>query len=67
MPQPVCNDAQLMCLMGIAPSALVVLSTNKAMSGHHSAVNVMDRRPMMNMRLFGMCLSPAEALGKQST
>lgn len=59
MPQHVCNGAQLMCSMGVAPSALVVLPANRVMSGYQPAANIMDHKPMVNILPFGMCTSPA--------
>lgn len=59
MPQQVCNSAQLMCSMGIAPSALVVLPVNMVMTSNQSAANIMDHKPMVNIMPFGMCSSPA--------
>ena len=55
----VVNTAQLMCTMGMAPSALVVLPINRVMSGNQPAANIMDHIPMVNIMPFGMCQSPA--------
>lgn len=59
MPQHVCNTAQLMCSMGAAPSALVVLPVNRVMTSNQPAANIMDHVPMLNIMPFGMCMSPA--------
>lgn len=59
MPQHVCNGAQLMCNMGMSPSALVVLPKNRMMTGNQPAANIMDHVPMLNVMPFGMCMSPA--------
>ena len=59
MPMQVVNTAQLMCSMGMAPSALVVLPINRVMSGNQSAANIMDHVPMVNIMPFGMCSSLA--------
>jgi hypothetical protein len=59
MPQQVVNSAQLMCSMGMAPSALVVLPVNRVMSGNQPAANIMDHQPMVNIMPFGMCTSLA--------
>jgi hypothetical protein len=59
MPLQVVNSAQLMCSMGMAPSALVVLPLNRVMSGNQPAANIMDHKPMVNIMPFGMCRSPA--------
>ncbi|MCG2595101.1 DUF4280 domain-containing protein [Ramlibacter sp. XY19] len=55
----VVNSAQLMCSMGMAPSALVVLPLNRVLSGNQPAANIMDHKPMLNIMPFGMCRSPA--------
>jgi hypothetical protein len=59
MPIQVVNTAQLMCSMGAAPSALVVLPINKVMSGNQPAANIMDHKPMVNIMPFGVCMSIA--------
>ena len=59
MPMQVVNGAQLMCSMGFAPSALVVLPLNRVLSSNQPAANIMDHKPMLNILPFGMCRSPA--------
>lgn len=59
MAHHVCNGAQLMCSMGLAPSALVVLPLNLTMTGNQPAANIMDHVPMLNIMPFGMCKSLA--------
>jgi hypothetical protein len=59
MPLQVVNSAQLMCSMGMAPSALVVLPLNRVFSGNQPAANIMDHKPMLNIMPFGMCRSLA--------
>ena len=59
MPQHVCSGAQLMCSMGLAPSALVVLPLNRMMTNHQPAGNIMDHKPMLNVMPFGVCTSLA--------
>ena len=59
MPQQVCNNAQLMCTMGVAPSMLGVLPINMVMTSNQPAANIMDHKPIVNIRPFGMCTSPA--------
>src|SRR5882724_6896765 len=58
MPQLVTAGAVMMCSFGVAPSALVVLPTNKVMVGAPAA-NIMDFIPMTNIPTFGMCMSIA--------
>ncbi len=59
MPMHVCNGALMMCTFGMAPSSLVVLPTNKVMTGNQPAANIMDHIPMTNIMPFGMCMSVA--------
>lgn len=59
MPIQVVNGAQMMCSMGAAPSALVVLPLNRVMSSNQPAANIMDHKPMINVLPFGVCMSPA--------
>ena len=54
----VCSGATLQCSFGVAPSSLVVLPTNRTMTGSPAA-NIMDHAPMVNIPPFGMCLSLA--------
>lgn len=55
----VVSGAMLMCTMGVAPSSLTVLPTNKVMCGNMPAANIMDHQPNVNIAPFGMCISPA--------
>jgi hypothetical protein len=59
MPQQVVLGAQLMCTFGAAPSALVVLPTNRVMCSKVPAANIMDHIPLVNILPFGMCMSLA--------
>jgi hypothetical protein len=59
MPNQVCMGAMLQCTMGLAPSSLVVLPTNKVMTSYVPAANIMDNKPMVNIMPFGMCQSLA--------
>jgi hypothetical protein len=45
--------------MGMAPSTLVVLPTNKVFTDQMPDANIMDHIPMTNIMPFGMCMSPA--------
>jgi len=51
--------AQLQCSFGAAPSAMVVLPSNRTMAGGVPAATIMDHVPLMNIMPFGMCQSPA--------
>jgi hypothetical protein len=55
----VCMNANMMCSFGAAPSSLVVLPTNKVMTGQVPDANIMDHIPMTNIMPFGMCSSPS--------
>lgn len=59
MPLHVCNGAQLMCTMGMAPSTFVVLPVHKEQTEYQWAANIMDNKPMVNVMPFGMCISIA--------
>src|SRR5277367_1524087 len=67
MPQHVCMGAMMMCSMGMAPSSLVVLPTNKVMTSYVPAANIMDHIPMTNIMPFGMCMSPANPMVAAAT
>jgi hypothetical protein len=59
MPLQVCMGASMMCTMGMAPSSLVVLPTNRVLTGEVPDANIMDYIPMVNIMPFGACMSPA--------
>ncbi len=67
MPMQVVNTAQLMCSMGMAPSALVVLPLNRVFSSNQPAANIMDHKPMVNIMPFGMCRSLANPVVAAAT
>jgi hypothetical protein len=67
MPNHVCNGAQLMCSMGMAPSALVVLPKNKVFTSGQPAANIMDNIPMANIMPFGTCMSLANPVVASAT
>ena len=58
MAMQVCMGAMLQCSFGAAPSSLVVLPTNKTLTGTPAA-NIMDNKPMVNIMPFAMCSSMA--------
>ncbi|NTS75661.1 DUF4280 domain-containing protein [Catenovulum sp. SM1970] len=51
--------ANLMCTMGVAPSALMVLPTSFTLVDNKPAANIMDFKPFVNIMPFGMCKSPS--------
>ncbi len=59
MPLQVCMGAMMTCTFGMAPSSLVVLPTNKVMTGMVPDANIMDHVPMENIMPFGACMSMA--------
>jgi hypothetical protein len=59
MGQQVVAGAMMTCSFGVAPSALVVLPTNKTMVGGPPAANIMDFKPIVNIPPFGMCNTPS--------
>lgn len=63
----VCMSAQLKCSMGLAPSALMVLPTNKMLTSNKPAANIMDHVPMVNILPFGMCKSLANPVVASAT
>jgi hypothetical protein len=67
MPQQVCMGAMMMCTFGAAPSSLVVLPTNKVLTGEVPDANIMDHIPMTNIMPFGMCMSPANPVVAAAT
>lgn len=62
----VCMGAMMQCSFGVAPSSLVVLPANRAMTGTPAA-NIMDNKPMMNIPPFGMCNSPSNPMVAAAT
>ncbi len=67
MPLQVCMGAMMQCTFGAAPSSLVVLPTNKVLTGEVPDANIMDHVPMMNIMPFGMCMSPANPVVAAAT
>lgn len=59
MAKPVVNNAQISCSMGAAPAMLGVLPTSKVTVDGQPAATIMDHKPMVNIKPFGVCKSPA--------
>ncbi len=55
----VCMGAMMTCTFGVAPSALIVLPTNRVMACTLPAATIMDHAPIVNIPPFGMCQSPS--------
>ena len=54
----VCMGAMMQCSFGAAPASLIVLPTNRLLTGTPAAT-IMDHAPMVNIPTFGMCTSIA--------
>jgi hypothetical protein len=54
-------------MMGMAPSALMVLPINRTQIGKQFAANIMDHMPFVNIMPFGMCMSPANPMVAAAT
>ena len=67
MGQQVCMGAMMQCSMGLAPSSLMVVPTNKVMTSNKPAATIMDHKPMANVLPFGMCKSPANPMVAAAT
>ena len=67
MAMQVCMGAMMMCTMGMAPSSLVVLPTNRVMTNQVPDANIMDHIPMVNIMPFGMCQSPSNPVVAAAT
>ena len=67
MGQQVCMGAMMQCSMGVAPSSLTVVPTNKVMTSSKPAATIMDHKPMVNVLPFGMCKSPANPMVAAAT
>ncbi len=59
MPLQCCMGAKMQCTFGAAPSALVVLPTNRVLTQGVPDANIMDHIPLTNIMPFGVCSSPA--------
>ncbi|HDP24295.1 MAG TPA: DUF4280 domain-containing protein, partial [Deltaproteobacteria bacterium] len=55
----VISGATVMCSFGAAPGALTVLPVSRTMCSGMPAATIMDHVPMVNIKPFGMCSSPA--------
>ncbi len=62
----VVTGATLHCSFGAAPSALVVLPTNKVLASTPAA-NILDNKPMLNIPPFGACMSLANPMVAAAT
>ena len=67
MGQQVCMGAMMQCSMGLVPSSLMVVPTNKVMTSNKPAATIMDHKPMVNVLPFGMCKSPANPMVAAAT
>lgn len=60
-------NTMLTCSMGMAPSTLMVLPTNKTLAVNMPAANIMDNKPFVNILPFGMCQSLANPMVAAAT
>lgn len=58
MPIHTCSGAQMMCMMGMAPSVFNATPKN-VLTSFKPAGNITDNKPFMNIPPFGMCTSPS--------
>ncbi|HYR10450.1 MAG TPA: DUF4280 domain-containing protein [Longimicrobium sp.] len=58
MSMQVCMGASIKCSFGAAPASLMVLPTNRVLTGTPAA-SIMDHAPMVNVLPFGTCTSLA--------
>ena len=61
MGQQVCMGAMMKCSFGAAPSSLTVLPTHRTLT-KKPAANIMDSKPMLNVKPFVMCRSMANPM-----
>lgn len=59
MPTTVTNGAILQCTFGFTPSPLTVIPTSRVSASKMSAATVLDNKPMVNIKPFGMCSAPS--------
>ena len=57
MGQQVCTGAMTQCTFGVAPGSLMVIPITMVTAGGPPAANIMDNKPMSNIKPFGMCQS----------
>lgn len=55
MAQLVVNGAMMMCAAGTAPQSLTVLPRTISSPSGNPAANIMDAKPMVNIKPFGTC------------
>lgn len=63
----VCNGAKLACSMGTSPSVLVVLPERQILLDGKPQANIMDYKPMTNIKPFGLCMSLANPVVAAAT
>ncbi len=54
-----CSGACLGCSFGVAPSDFTILPTKMVNTENKPAATVMDNIPMLNIKPFGMCMTPS--------
>lgn len=66
MGMQVCTGALLQCTMGLAPSSFMA-TPKTVMTSNMDAGNILDFVPMMNIKPFGACTSPANPMVAAAT
>ena len=64
---PVVAGAQVMCSFGVAPSALMVLPTNRVLFESKPVATIVDSKPLVNIMPFGVCSSLANPITAAQT
>jgi Domain of unknown function (DUF4280) len=62
MGMPVVNGALLMCSFGVAPSPLTVLPDKRTTFENMPVATIMDNKPFLNIKPFGVCMSLANPI-----
>ena len=67
MPQQTSMTATLMCTMGLGPSQLSVLPSNRVCAQGQVAANIMDHNTLVNIMPFPLCNSIANPIVAAAT
>lgn len=59
MARLVVDGAILTCSFGTTPAALGVLPAKRMWSSNRPAATILDHQPQVNIRPFGMCMTPS--------
>lgn len=67
MAKQVAAGAQLTCIFGTAPAALIVLPLNRTSTEGQSAATINDCVPIANLVPFGLCTTPTNPMVAAAT